>query len=264
MTDLNLELAAELREATRARRPVDALTERHPDLTIADAYEIQLANVAAEVADGRRIVGRKVGLTSKAMQQMLGVHEPDFGTLLDDMVVLDGDEVRIDRLIQPRVEAEIGFVLGRDLAGPGVSTLDALAAIGWVTPAIEIIDSRIADWNIKLVDTIADNGSSAMAALGARLTSPAGLDLRLIGVLLDKNGALAEHGLGVAALGHPATCLAWLANKLSEFGDGLRAGDVVLPGSLHRAIDVVAGDVVTATFTGIGSLTIRFAAGDDE
>jgi len=251
-------LAGDLRRASETRTPIAPLTAEHVDLTMADAYAIQLANVAAVVTGGRRVVGRKVGLTSKAMQDQLGVSEPDFGTLLDDMVVLDGGAVAVDRLLQPRVEAEIGMLLGTDLAGPGVTLHDALASISRVVPALEIIDSRIADWKITLADTIADNGSSGLVVLGTAPISPAGIDLRLVGVLVALNGEVVEHGLGYAALGHPAACLAWLANKLGEFGESLHAGDIVLPGSLHRSFDVSAGDTVTATFAGLGSVTVRF------
>jgi 2-keto-4-pentenoate hydratase len=263
VSDVVERLAAELRAAERDGMAVAPLTERHPELTVDDAYAIQRAVTSAGVEAGRRVVGRKVGLTSKAMQDQLGVDEPDFGTLFADMVVADRDTVAVDRLIQPRVEAEIAFVLGRDLRGPGVTLLDALGAIAWVAPSLEIIDSRVADWRIRLVDTIADNGSAGLAAVGSALTRPDDVDLRLTGVIVDRNGTTVEHGLGVAALGHPAACLAWLANKLAEFDEGLTAGDLVLPGSLHRAIDVAPGDVVTATFTHIGSITVRFAGPDD-
>lgn len=245
--------------ASATRVPIAPLTSVDRDLTVADAYAIQLANVDRALADGRRIVGHKVGLTSKAMQEMLGVDEPDFGVLLDDMVVEDGATVPFGRLLQPRIEAEIGFRLGRDLEGGGVSTADALAAIDAAVPALEIIDSRIADWKIRLVDTIADNGSSAMAVLGSTFTPIDGVDLRLIGVVLERNGALVEHGVGAAALGHPAACVAWLANKLAEFGQSLRAGQIVLPGALHRAVSVAPGDHYRAEYSVLGSVDVRFA-----
>jgi 2-keto-4-pentenoate hydratase len=244
--------------------PIAPLTGVDADLTVADAYAIQLANVDRALADGRRVVGHKVGLTSKAMQEMLGVDEPDFGVLLDDMVVSDGATVPLGQLLQPRIEAEIGFRLGHDLEGGGVSTADALAAIDAAVPALEIIDSRIADWKIRLVDTVADNGSSAMAVLGSTFTPVDDLDLRLIGVVLERNGSLVEHGVGAAALGHPAACVAWLANKLAEFGQSLRAGQIVLPGALHRAVPVAPGDHFRAEYSTIGTVDVRFAARTDD
>ncbi len=251
-------LAEALWDAARDGQPIGPLVETDPALTPSDAYEIQRVNVDRALGTGRRVIGHKVGLTSKAMQEMLGVDEPDFGVLLDDMVVPDGGEVALDRLIQPRVESEIALIMGRDLAGPGVSTAEALAAIDVAMASIEIIDSRIADWHIALVDTIADNGSSGMAAFGSAQVPARGLDLRLVGGIMQRNGVLVEHGVGAAALGHPAACVAWLANKLAEFGDGLRAGEIVMPGAVHRAVPVEPGDVVRAEFAGLGGVTVRF------
>jgi 2-keto-4-pentenoate hydratase len=247
-----------LRDANRTRIAIAPLTESDPDLTVDDAYAIQLHNIDRAVADGHRILGHKVGLTSRAMQEMLGVHEPDFGVLLDDMVLPDGAEVSLRDLVHPRVEAEIGLRLAEDLRGPGVTIDRALAALDVAMPALEIIDSRIADWRIGLVDTIADNGSSARAVFGTKSVPAADLDLRLVGAVLERNGELVEHGVGAAALGHPAACVAWLANKLAGFDQTLRAGELILPGAVHRAIDVVAGDVVRAELAGLGTVTVRF------
>lgn len=249
-------------EAARTGTAIGPLTTSEPGLTITDAYSIQLANVERALGQGRRIVGHKVGLTSKAMQEMLGVDEPDFGVLLDDMVVDDGAVIPLGRLMQPRVEAEIGFRLGRELSGPGATTADALGAIDSAVASLEVIDSRIADWKIRLVDTVADNGSSAMAVLGSTFTPIGGLDLRLVGVIVERNGVVVEHGVGAAALGHPAGCVAWLANKLVEFGQTLHAGQIVLPGALHRAIPVAPGDIVRAEFAVLGAVSVRFAEDD--
>ncbi len=169
-TDLQQKLADELWEADRTAAPIAPLTERYPDLVLADAYAIQTINIDRRVAEGQRVIGRKVGLTSKPMQQLLGVDEPDFGVLTDAMFVEDGDEVDLTALVQPRVEAEMAFVMDRDLAGPGVTTGTALAAIAGVLPAVEIVDSRVADWKIKLVDTVADNASSGLMVMGGRMT----------------------------------------------------------------------------------------------
>lgn len=254
-------LAAELTRAADDRRPVEPLTDRHPDLVIDDAYAIQKRVLTGRIDGGRRIVGRKIGLTSLPMQRMLGVDEPDYGVLLDDMVVEDGDEIDLGRLLQPRVEAELAFVMDRDLVGPGVSTANALAAIGGAFPAVEVVDSRVADWRIKLVDTVADNASSGLLVLGGRLRRVTELDLRLVGVVVTRGGALLDTGAGAAALGNPARCVAWLANKLAQFGDGLHAGDVVLPGAVHRMVPVRPGDVFRAEFAHLGAVTARFSHG---
>ena len=257
-------LADELADADRTCRPIAPLTDRHPDLGVADAYAIQTANIDRRVAAGARIRGRKVGLTSRAMQELLGVSEPDFGVLLDDMFVEDGDAVRLDTMVQPRVEAEMAFVMERDLAGPGVGTADALAAIGGVLPSIEIVDSRVRDWRIKLVDTVADNASSGRLVLGGRIRRVVDLDLRLTGMALSRGGTVIDTGAGAAALGNPVRCVAWLANKLGSFGLGLHAGDVVLPGAVHRMVGVAPGDVFRAEFAHLGAVTVRFAGSEDD
>ena len=258
-TELQQRLADELWEADRTAVPIAPLTERHPDLALTDAYAIQTVNIERRVAEGQRIIGRKVGLTSKPMQRLLGVDEPDFGVLTETMVVEDSDEVDLATLVQPRVEAEMAFVMGRDLAGPGVTTGTALAAIAGALPAIEIVDSRVADWKIKLVDTVADNASSGMIVMGGKLTPVAALDLRLAGVVVSRGGEVLHTGAGAAVLGNPARCVAWLANTLGAFGEGLRAGDIVLPGSPHAMVTVTPGDVFRAEFAHLGAVTVRFS-----
>lgn len=261
--ELHHTLADELWEADRAAKPVAPLTERHPELAIEDAYAIQRINIERRVAGSERVIGRKVGLTSRPMQQMLGVGEPDFGVLTDEMFVEEGDLIPIGKLVQPRVEAELAFVMERDLRGPGVTTAGALAAIAGALPAIEIVDSRVADWKIKLVDTVADNASSGMLVVGGRLRRVEDLDLRLLGVAVYRHGGLVDTGAGAAALGNPARCVAWLANKLGSLGDGLRAGDVVLPGAVHKMVPVGSGDVFRADFAHLGAVTVRFSAGTE-
>jgi len=262
MSALVDELAEELWRAWLDREAVEPLTDRHPELDIEDAYAIQTAVVEHRIADGAKPVGRKVGLTARPMQELLGVDEPDYGVLLDDMVVEDGDEIPLDALLQPRVEAELAFVLARDLAGPGVTTANALDTVAGVLPAIEVVDSRIAGWRIKLVDTVADNASSGMVVLGGRLRPVADLDLRLVGVVVSRNGAVVDTGAGAAALGNPARCVAWLANRLARFGAGLRAGDVVLPGAVHAMVPVRPEDVFRAEFAYLGAVTARFSSGE--
>jgi 2-keto-4-pentenoate hydratase len=257
--DRRSQLADALWAAEQSRRPIEPLTEQHPDLVIEDAYAIQGLNVARRVDGGARVIGRKVGLTSKPMQKMLGVDEPDYGVLLDDMYVEEGDKIALDRLLQPRIEAELAFVLGEDLAGPGVTTARALAAIAGVLPALEIVDSRVVDWRIKLVDTVADNASCGLLTIGGRLTPVERLDLRLVGVAVSRNGEVIDTGAGAAALGNPARCVAWLANKFATFGAALSAGDVLLPGAVHRMVPVQPGDVFRAEFAHIGAVTAVFS-----
>jgi 2-oxopent-4-enoate hydratase len=255
------DLADRLWRAEHERRAVEPLTTLRPDLTVEDAYAIQTHNVDRRVAAGAVVRGRKVGLTSGPVQELLGVHEPNFGVLLDDMVVDDGDEVCVDSLLQPRVESEIAFLLASDLAGPGVTTPTALAAVAGVLPAVEVVDSRIADWRIRIADTVADNASSARAVIGSRMVPVEAVDLRLLGVLFARNGSPIESGAGAAVLGNPARCIAWLANKLGSLGSGLRRGDIVLSGALHRMVPVRPGDVFQARFAHLGSVTVQFCGG---
>lgn len=259
MSDAVDTYADALAEAARTGVAIAPLTEQQPGLTVDDAYAIQARNTARRLAEGRRIVGRKIGLTSKAMQAQLGVSEPDYGALFDDMLVPDGDAADMTRFLAPRVEAEFAFVMESDLAGPGVDALAAGRAVAGVVPAIEIIDSRIADWRITLADTIADNASSGAFVVGSNITPLAGLDLKLTGVALTHNGAVAATGTGAAVLGDPLRCVAWLANALGGHGESLRAGDIVLSGAVHAAVGVAAGDFVEARFAHLGSVGVRFA-----
>jgi 2-keto-4-pentenoate hydratase len=214
--------------------------------------------VKTKLASGRRIIGKKIGLTSKAMQDLLGVPEPDYGHLLDDMLVIEGQPCRRDALLYPKVEGEVAFVMESRLEGPGVHMADVLRATAGVMPALEIVDSRIRDWKIKLVDTVADNASSARFVLGSRMLPAEQFDLRLIGMCLEKNGQVVNSGAGVAVWGHPAAAVAWLANKLAQFGAALEPGDIVLSGALTAAVDVGPGDVVEAHFDRLGSVSAKF------
>jgi len=253
------ELAADLAQAERSRQPVAPLTAGHPDIDVVDAYEIQLANIADRLKAGAIVRGHKVGLSARAMQTMMGVDEPDYGHLLDDMFHFEGDAVPAGRYLYPRVEVEVGFVLGAPLSGPACSVGDVLAATAFVCPAIEIIDSRIRDWKIRIADTIADNASSAGVVLGGRRIPLAGVDLRTIGAVLRRNGVIVQTGAAGAVLGNPATAVAWLANTVHRFGVSLEAGHVILPGSCTRAVDVRPGDVVRADFDVLGPVSIRFS-----
>ena len=200
-----------------------------------------------------------MGRTSRTRQHVLGVDEPDFGVLLDDMFLDEGDDVPVELFVQPRVVATMAFVLAADLAGPGVTIADALTAVAGVMPAIEIVDSRIASWQVEIADTVADNASAGKVVLGGRITPVTAVDLRLVGVLLQRNGVPIESAAGAAALGNPARCVEWLANELGSTGRGLRRGDIVLAGPLHRLVSVRPGDFYQAEFAHLGNVTVQFA-----
>ncbi|WP_421617072.1 2-keto-4-pentenoate hydratase [Brevibacillus sp. TJ4] len=252
--------AEHLAEAEKSGKGVAPITSLEPNVSVEEAYRIQVATIERKVAAGARIVGKKIGLTSLAMQTLLGVDQPDYGQLLDSMAVENNGEISCRKTIHPRVEAEIAFVLKRDLIGPRVTTHDVLLATDCVFPALEIVDSRIADWKIKLQDTIADNASSGFYVLGGRPVKPDQVDLTLAGMALYKNGELMNTGVGAAALGNPATCVAWLANKLGEFGLPLKAGEVILSGALSAAIDAKPGDSFTARIAHLGAVGVRFVS----
>ena len=255
-------LGDELYAAMRERRTVAPLTERFADVTIDDAYGVSRRMLERRLADGERVVGKKIGVTSEVVQKMLDVHQPDFGFLTDAMMFEDGAQVPIDRLlIQPRAEGEIAFVLARDLVGPDVTEEDAIAATRCVRPCFEIVDSRIRDWKIRIQDTVADNASSGVFVLGKNEVDPRSLDLKTCRIAVDKNGAPLSQGLGAAALGSPAYCVAWLANTLARFGIPLRAGEIVLSGSLVPLESVRAGDRMHLELEGIGSASVAFVEG---
>lgn len=237
--------------------PIPPLQETFGPLGIDDAYQIQLRQAGRWLASGRRVAGHKVGLTSAAMQRQLGVTQPDFGHLMTDMFFAEHEEIPRERFLQPRVEPEVAFVLKRGLRGPGVTVADAVSAVEYVLAALEVIDSRIADWRIGLVDTIADNASSGGVVLGSRPVRLADIDLRLAGCILTRNGEIAGTGAGGAVLSSPINALVWVANVLGARGVALEPGHIVLPGSMTGAVPFAGGDVVTATVAGLGSVTAR-------
>lgn len=250
--------AAALRDAEEQRIPIAPLSATYPGIDLDDAYRIQSANIERRLADGARLVGRKVGLTSASMQEMMGIDDHDYGVILDTMVGSDGGALEVDGFCTPRVEVEIAFLLAKPLVGPGVTVEDVLAATQAVAPSIEIIDSRIADWRITFEDTVADNASSGAMVVGAWL--PVGqLDLAAVVVELVLDGDVVGTGTGASVLGHPAKSVAWLANTLAPLGAGLEAGQIVLPGSCTRAFDVRAGSQVEGRFSGLGSVSISFS-----
>lgn len=252
-------VARQLLDAYDTGKPIPPLTSAHEDMTLEDAYAIQLLQIEERLAAGRVVKGHKVGLTSAAMQRLLGVDQPDYGHLLDDFFHLEHAPIPLDRFLQPRIEPEVAFVLAKPLRGPGVTVHEAIAAVDFVLPALEIVDSRIEAWKIGLLDTIADNASSGAVVLGSTPTDLGAVDLRLTGAVMTRNGAVVGTGAGGAVLGSPITSLIWLANTVGARGVTLAAGQVILPGSVCAMVPVAAGDTITATFGGLGSVTARFA-----
>jgi len=250
--------ARRLYDALRARQTITPLIEDDPKLTIDDAYAISLATLALRTADGERVVGKKIGVTSKAVQDMLGVHQPDFGFLTDRMWIEGDIDIAATGLIQPRAEAEIAFILRDGLKGPGVTAEQVIAATESIAPCFEIVDSRIRDWKIGIVDTVADNASCGVFVVGEARVSPQGRDLPNLHVTVTKNGEPLSEGYGSAVQGSPAQAVAWLANTLGAYGVTLDAGDIILSGSLVPLAPAVAGDLFEMELHGIGRCAARF------
>ena len=243
--------AAQLLEAETTHVGIDPIT-------VDEAYYIQLENIKKKVNEGQKIVGKKIGLTSVAVQNLLGVDEPDYGHLLDSMVVENGGTIDTKDMLQPKIEGEIAFVLKQDLKGPNVTAVDVLQATDYVLPALEIVDSRVQDWKIKLQDTVADNASSGYYVLGGKPTKVEDIDLELLGMVLSQNGEMVNTGVGAAALGSPATCVAWLANRLADYDITLKAGEVILSGALSGMVVANPGDSFTARFAHLGQVSVNF------
>lgn len=262
--DAVADAARRLLAAERTRQPIRQLSLQHPDMTVEDAYRVQRALVAAKITAGRIVKARKIGLTSRAMQQAVSITEPDYGVIFDDMVFADGGVVPFGRFIRPRVEVELAFVLDQPLKGPEVTALDVLDATRWVTPALEILDARVQMSDPEtghlrtIVDTIADNAADAGIIVGGRAVRPDSCDLRRIAALLYVNEGIEETGVAAGVLGHPANGVAWLANKLAPHGEFLPSGQVILSGSFTRPVFVNDGDVIHADFGDLGAVTCRF------
>ena len=262
--DTVVALARQLYEARKTRTQVRHFSKLHPGMTIEDGYAIQREWVKLELADGRRIEGRKIGLTSRAMQRSSQITEPDYAPLMDDMFFETGTDIPFDRFIAPRVEVELAFVLGQPLKGPGVTLFDVLRATEYVTPALEIIDARIEQYDRetkaprKVFDTIADFAANAGIVVGGRPVQPHDIDLRWAGALLYKNAVIEESGLAAAVLNHPANGVAWLANKIAPYDEQLDIGDVVLGGSFTQPTPAQRGDVIHADYGPLGNITFRF------
>jgi 2-oxo-hept-3-ene-1,7-dioate hydratase len=257
-------MAVELHESERTRVQVQQFSRRYPAMEMFDSYAIQSEWVRLQRAEGRRVIGHKIGLTSRAMQMASQIKEPDYGTLLDTMLLPDGSDVDTARFIVPRLEVEFAFVLARPLKGPGVTLFDVLNATDYVVPALELIDARIEQFDRitnaprKVLDTIADNAANAGIAIGGRPMRPDAVDWRWAGALLFKNGVIEESGLGAAVLNHPGNGVAWLANKLAVHGEGLDAGEIVLGGSFTRPVGCAVGDTFHADYGPLGSVSLHF------
>lgn len=259
---MNEEAIAEaLLDAYVTKQPIPPLTTTYPTITVDEAYRIQLAQIEKRLADGDVIVGKKIGLTSKVMQQMFNVSEPDYGHILASMVLEDGAEVAIDHLLQPKIEFEIAFVLKEDIQGPNVTEEQIVKATDYIVPAFEIIDSRIEDWKIRFEDTVADNGSSAYAILGGRPTKLEDVDLETLGMNVLKNGHYVDHATGAAVMGNPIRAVKWLANALGRYDIGLKKGEFVLSGALTAALPVNPGDTFVADFAHLGTIQVTFKEG---
>jgi 2-oxo-hept-3-ene-1,7-dioate hydratase len=257
-------LARELYEARKSRTAVRHFSLRHPEMTIEDGYAIQREWVRLELADGRRIKGRKIGLTSRAMQQASQITEPDYAPLMDDMFFDNGGDIPFERFIAPRVEVELAFILGKPLRGPGISLFDVLSATAYVVPAIEIIDARIEQFDRetrvmrKVFDTISDFAANAGIVLGGRPVRPLDVDLRWVGAMLHRNGVIEETGLAAGVLNHPGNGVAWLANRIAPYDEQLNVDDVVLAGSFTRPTAAQRGDGFHADYGPLGSVSFRF------
>jgi 2-oxo-hept-3-ene-1,7-dioate hydratase len=245
-------------KAEQTRIVIPQLSKTYPEMTIEDAYDVQRRWALARVSAGARVIGRKIGLTSRAMQQASKMTEPDYGVILDDMLFRDGAPIAASRFIKPRLEVELAFVMGADLAGAGCQLHDVLRATEFVSPALEIIDYRT-EVPRAIVDTIADNAAYAAIVLGGRIVRPFDINLRWVGATLSQNGVIEETGLSAGVMGHPAAGIAWLVNKLAPMNDGLKKGDIVLAGSFTRPVDIKAGDVVQADYGELGGIGVSFS-----
>ena len=251
-------LGDSLYQALRSNSVIDPITNQYPDMTIEDAYAVQKRMIDRRVQDGEVIVGKKIGVTSRAVMNTLGVYQPDFGYMMDRMIVNEGESIAMSTLIQPKAEGEIAFLLKKDLMGPGLSNADILAATECVIPCFEIVDSRIRDWKIKIQDTVADNASCGVFVLGDSAVSPRKVDLSTCGMVLEKNGEIIATGSGAAAMGSPVNAITWLANTLGRLGVPLKAGEVVLSGALAAMFPCAAGDNFRVSIGGIGACSVRF------
>lgn len=253
------DLAKELYESQKDCRPIEAITDRYPEITIEEAYEVQLEVVKLKEEDGHHIIGKKIGLTNKAIRDQIGVQEPDYGIITSEGLILDGEALYIDQFIAPRIESEIAFILDKDITLDmyPVKATDIINATYGIAPALEIVDSRVKDWKIKIQDTVSDAASYAAICLGNRITKLDGLDLRLIGMAAYLNGELVKHGSSAAVLGNPINSMVWLANKLLSLGVEMKKGEIILTGSFTPVFDIKKGDNVNVLFDHLGSVSLN-------
>ena len=244
--------------ADNERRIIPQLSKTYANIELADAYAIQQLWLERRIKDGARLVGRKIGLTSRAMQMASNFTEPDYGYLTDDMLIADGAQIETAKYVNPRLEVELAFIMGQDLGGADCTVADVMRATEFVTPALELIAYRT-EVPRQIADTIADNAAAGAMVMGGRLVRPFDVDIRWIGATLSKNGIIEESGVSAAVMGHPAGGIAWLVNKLALHGGGLKKGQIVLAGSFTRPIAITAGDVIAADYGPLGSLGVRFA-----
>lgn len=253
------QIGDQLYKSMMSQTTIAPLTTTYPDITIEDAYQISLRMLENRLSAGEKIIGKKIGVTSKAVMNMLNVHQPDFGFMTDAMRY-DNEMPISQKLIQPKAEGELAFILKKDLTGPGVTNADVLAATEAIVPCFEVVDSRIENWKIKIQDTVADNASCGLFTINeSAAIDPRKVDLATVGMVVEKNGKVISTGAGAAALSSPVNCVAWLANTLGKFGITLNAGDVILSGSLVPLEPVVPGDIMTVRVGGIGNCTIKFS-----
>ena len=249
--------AQALYDAEISRKVIPQVSLTYPEMELADSYDVQRRWAELHIAQGARVIGHKIGLTSRAMQLASKIEEPDYGHLLDGMMFRDGQRIPANRFIKPRLEVELAFILGEDLAGPGVQIYDVMRATAYVQPALEIIDYRT-EVPRAITDTIADNAASGGIVVGGRTIRPFDVDVRWVGATLSKNGTIEESGVSAAIMGHPAAGVAWLANKLAAVGEKLKAGQILLGGSFTRPVDVAAGDVIHADYGPLGAIAVSF------
>lgn len=256
--EIQEQIAKELYEAEKTRDPISKLSRMYPQINVVDSYGIQQIGLTLRLQDGHKIVGRKIGITSKGMQQQLQVDTPDYGYLLDNMMLEEGRACEMKELVSPRVEGELAFIFEKDLQGPGVTYADVCNCTSWIVPCFEVCDTRIANWDVTVRDTIADNAGASRFVLGSGPKRISELNPRLVGMVVEKNGIMIGSAAGAEVMGNPIASVAWLANKLAEFGTGLKAGDIVLSGAFMSAIPAIAGDVFTLSVDGFPGVNLRF------
>lgn len=254
-------LGDELYQAFKTGQTITPFVKRDPEITIEDAYNIQSQFVRHRIDAGEKTIGKKIGVTSRPVQEYLGVFQPDFGQLTSDMLYKEGETIDMDTLIQPKAEAELAFVLKEDLKGPGITAVDVLRATDYVSPCFEVVDSRITDWEIQIQDTVADNASCGVFVLGQEKGDPRALDLTLAGLVLEKNGELFSTGIGAAVQGSPVNAVVWLANTLGSLGIPFLAGEIILSGSQSALVPIEDGDELVCSIAGLGQCTATFGRG---